>query len=139
MTNALIVWHPVALTMMIEHRQCQCGAEYSAPGPKLMIKKQRTANYKPTGVIKWERLNGSPVSYHLPREHYHFTTYISMCPNCFEQREPFMQGELFPQYNIPDPLFEAAVEASNMDAANEIAAAKKAGRKPRKRLTLDDF
>ena len=137
MTDSIITWWPVALVMVVEHRHCPCGEEYIVPGPRVMIRKQRHFGGYDTrrGITKLERLNGSPVSHYLPREHEHVHTEIVSCHACFEQREPFRQAELFPQHKIPDPLFEAAVAAVAVQREKD----RKAGKKPIVAFQLSDF
>jgi hypothetical protein len=137
--SPLAIWWPVALVVVIEHRQCKCGYEFITPGPSIMLRKQLSKGYIPTKTSRLDKLNGSAVSHFLPHEHEHIITKIDQCQHCFPIREPFNQAEMFPQDEIPSPTFIAAQQRIVDEEAEEIKTAKKEKRSVLTAIALSEY
>jgi len=94
-----------SLILIVEHRQCQCGASFLAPNPRTLTKRE-LVNLKATRAsIFLPRRN-----YHYPhiplREILHTTINIDSCPECFLTSNG-NQFELFPTQSEPELIFTA--------------------------------
>jgi len=86
-----------SLILVIEHRQCQCGMEYTAPSPRQLTSHELT-NFHSARIYLPQ---GSPRR-EVIRETIHVNTSIEACPKCFHSYNG-VQFELFPEEE-PKPL-----------------------------------
>ena len=92
-------WRLVARALVIELRQCQCGATHKIPGATLMLHYQRGKNFR---FETW-RGNGSvTIPHNLPRRRQYVHTQSELCEDCFVTVDS-TQGQL--QFE-PEPVVE---------------------------------
>jgi len=87
-----------SLILVIEHRQCQCGVQYTAPNPRPLTRHE-LVNLRATRA---KILLFSNTAYIPLREILHIDTHIKACPQCFLTSNG-AQFELFPR-KTPAPL-----------------------------------
>jgi hypothetical protein len=77
---ALDSFEPIAITLVMDHRLCNCGFEYIVPNNKLMV---RHASGYTTATQAIARQLREPHYAGIDRETRHVHTKLEACPRCF--------------------------------------------------------
>lgn len=89
-----------SLILVIEHRRCRCGMQYTAPNPRPLTRHE-LANLRYT---KAKILLPGDTPPTPSRETLHIDIAIEACPRCFFTSNG-VQFELFPRAPIPTLIF----------------------------------
>lgn len=125
MTN----WHPVAIVLVVELRECGCGETYACPNhtAQLLLERHAVPTAKSSKTVPLPP-NSEEIPRGLPRRLKYATTYIDHCHACWTTTND-RQLELFPEEapTRPEEYIRFGRDSDN------------AGRTPTPTIALEDL
>ena len=132
--TSLDSFEPIAITLLIDHRLCNCGFEYVVPNNKLLVR--HASGYTTATQAIAKQLREAKYA-GIERETTHVHTKLEACPRCFEAVSN--APALFPRPPLPTRA-PTRQELGDLSWGGEEPARASAKAKPAKYIPrLEDF